>query len=302
MKLVLYDDYKPGLLKGDAVVDISDVTRAVAGKTGQDTIEGIINNFDSLRPALEGALAAGPSVPLSSIKLRAPVPRPGKIMCMSANYREGTSKEGLPIGIFITPSTAVLDPEGTAVLPEFEFTICHHEAELVAIIGKQGAKVPEERWNDYIFGYTCGVDVSARGEWAGYRSMAKSFDGFKPIGPCIVTKDEIPDANHLQVRLWVDGQLRQDYNTDDMSHRIPECVAHASKMMSIQPGDLLFLGTNHQGLGPLQDGETAEIEIERIGRIRFHISDPLKRSWPKGVDAAVGQRVRSMLESGTRSA
>ena len=291
MRIVLFDDHKPGLLKGDNVVDIS--SQAPMGRTGQETLVNIIESWDSLKPRLESYLAANDGVPAASVQLRAPVPKPGKIMCMAANYRENTDKPPLPISGFLVSPDAILDPGGTTTLPEYEFTICHHEAELVCVIGKKGKDIRQDEAMSYIFGYTAGVDVSARGAW-GY--LSKAYDGFKPIGPCIVTADEIPDPHALQVRLQVDGQLRQDYNTSDMGHHIPECFEYFSKIMTFFPGDLLFVGTNHQQLGPLQDGETCHMEIEKIGGFDFHIVDPSKRSWPKGIDASVGQNVRGRIE------
>jgi 2-keto-4-pentenoate hydratase/2-oxohepta-3-ene-1,7-dioic acid hydratase in catechol pathway len=291
MRIVLFDDYKPGLLKGDNVVDIS--SQVTLGRTGQETIVNIIEGWDALKPRLESYLAANDGVPASSVQLRAPVPKPGKIMCMAANYRENTDKPPLPINGFLVSPDAILDPGGTTVLPEYQFTICHHEAELVCVIGKKGKDIPEGEAMSYVFGYTAGVDVSARGAW-GY--LSKAYDGFKPIGPCIVTADEIPNPHALQVRLQVDGQPRQDYNTSDIGHPIPECFDYFSKIMTFFPGDLLFVGTNHQQLGPLQDGETCHMEIEKIGGFDFHIVDPYKRSWPKGIDASVGQNVRGRIE------
>jgi 2-keto-4-pentenoate hydratase/2-oxohepta-3-ene-1,7-dioic acid hydratase in catechol pathway len=213
---------------------------------------------------------------------------------MAANFREGTDK-ALPISGFLVSPEAVLDPGGTTVLPEYQFTICHHEAELVAIIGTKGKDISQADAENYIFGFTAGVDVSARGAWG---FLSKAYDGFKPIGPCVVTSDEIGDLSRLQVRLSVDGQPRQNYSISDIAHPLPECLEYFSKIMTVMPGDLLFLGTNHQGLGPLQDGEMCHIEIDIIGGFDFHVVDPYKRSWPKAIDPEVGRNVRQMLESG----
>ena len=291
MKIVLFDDHRPGLLKGENVVDISG--EVTLGRTGQETITNIIENWGALKPRLESYLAANSGVPLSRVRLRAPVPKPGKIMCMAANYRENTDKPALPINGFLVSPEAVMDPGGTTVLPPYDFTICHHEAELVAVIGKSGHNLSQAEAIDHVFGYTAGVDVSARGLWG---FLSKAFDGFKPIGPCIVTADEIGDPHKLQVRLSVDGQPRQDYNTADIGHPTAESLEWWSSIATILPGDLLFVGTNHQQLGPLQDGETAEMGIDKIGSFTFKISDPKKRSWPKGIDASVGQTVRSRIE------
>ena len=107
--------------------------------------------------------------------------------------------------------------------------------------------------------------MSARGEgrrtWKAGSWLGKSFDTFAPIGPCITTADEIPDPNNVIVRFWDDGQLRHNYNTDDMEHRVPELVEFASSIMTLNSGDLIACGTNHEGLGALQDGERVEIEV-----------------------------------------
>ena len=137
--------------------------------------------------------------------------------------------------------------------------------------------------------------------------MGKSFDTFAPLGPCIVTADEIVDPNDLQVRFWDDGQLRHDYNTNDMVHRVPELIAFASTIMTLKSGDIICCGTNHEGLGPLQDGESVEIEISGIGRMALQVEDPLKRTWDKGIymgeDSTNHAAIRAHLgdaESGRR--
>ncbi len=298
MKLVLYDDYRPGLLKGDAVVDISDVTRDVAGRDGQETMTGIIGNFESLRPVLERALSSGPEVPLSSVRLRAPLPKPGKIVCMGVSFREFTDQPGLPLLVFLKSPDAVLDPEGTVILPDIDFPICHHEAEMTVVMGKTAKNVSEAEAMDYVFGYTLGVDVSCRGPWGGNVFTGKSFDTFCPMGPCITTKDEVPNPHQLQVRFWVDGQPRHDYNMSDIARPIQRLVAYSSSLMTLHPGEPIMLGTNHQGIGPLQDGETAEMEIEGLGRLRFKVSDPKKRSWPKEIDKRMAELVKGAVMRG----
>ncbi|MBI4496965.1 MAG: fumarylacetoacetate hydrolase family protein, partial [Chloroflexi bacterium] len=162
------------------------------------------------------------------------------------------------------------------------------------VIGRYAKNVKAANAMDYVFGYAAFIDVSARGLGrTGMNSfIGKSFDTFAPIGPCIVTADEIPDPHKLHVQLWDDGQLRHDYNTDDMEHQIPALLEWATNVMGLNPGDFLACGTNHQGLGPMQDGERVEIEIERIGRFGVNVVDPLKRTWPKMVDVEAARRVR----------
>ena len=151
---------------------------------------------------------------------------------------------------------------------------------------------------DHIFGYCCIVDVSARGLGRGLDFIDKSPDTFCPMGPCIVTRDEIADAQKLSVRLWVNDQPRQDYNTDDMEHTVGELVAWASEVVTLRSGDILACGTNHGGLGPLQDGDVARIEIEGIGEMSFTIEDPQKRRWPDGIDGGMSGAVIRMRTTG----
>ena len=291
MKLVLFqaseqDKQLPGLLTERGVVDISGIVER--DHTPQLTMQRSIDRFDDLRPTLERQAAQGEALPLSSVRLRAPLPRPGKILCCIANYWEHAQREARPLNMFLKNPEAVVGPGDTIMLPEFtEPWIFMHEAELALVIKGPAKKISQANWRNAVFGYTCLIDVSARGEgrrtWKAGSWLGKSFDTFAPIGPCIVTADEVPEPNDLVVRFWNDGQLRHNYNTDDMEHRVPELVEFASTIMTLNSGDLIACGTNHEGLGALQDGETVEIEIERIGRMSLNVVDPLKRSWERGI-------------------
>ena len=289
MKIVRYDDDKVGLLNNGNVVDVSGVVPR--GGTPQLTIEGLITNFQSLKGALEQELDRGQRVPLGSVRLRAPVPRPGKIVCMGGNFGEFVGRKG-PLWGFLKSPEAVLDPGGTVVLSTADANIFHHEAELVAVIGRTASRVSKDGALANIFGYTCGCDVSGRFAPETRQQFGKSFDTFAPIGPCIVTADEIPDPHRVHVRMWVDGQVRHDYPMSDIAHSVEESLAWMSSMVTLKPGDLFFLGTNHQGIGPLQDGERAVIEIDGIGRLEFSVSDPLKRRWPKAIDEVSAKDLR----------
>jgi 2-keto-4-pentenoate hydratase/2-oxohepta-3-ene-1,7-dioic acid hydratase in catechol pathway len=136
---------------------------------------------------------------------------------------------------------------------------------------------------DYVFGYLNLIDGSARGlppSSNTYYQM-KSRDTFCPLGPLLVTADEIPDPHALQVRLWVNGVLKQDYSTSDMAHRIPECLEWITAIHTLEPGDVVTLGTNHGGLGAFQHGDVVEMETAGLGRLRIHVHDPLERTWER---------------------
>src|SRR6202023_1519124 len=162
------------------------------------------------------------------------------------------------------------------VLPDVPATIFEGEAEMAAIIGKRASNVKGADAMDYIFGYTHFIDGSARGNVFFHM---KSRDTFAPIGPYIVTADEIKDPQKLQIRLWTNGTLMQNFNTDDMGHKIPRCIEWLSSIHTLEPGDIVATGTNHRGLNPFMDGDKVEIEIEGLGRLRFNIQDDLKRKW-----------------------
>ena len=153
-------------------------------------------------------------MPLSSVKLRPPLPRPGNIVCMAVNYMEdGTRKEPAPLNAFHKAPTAIIGTGETMVLPDVPATIFEGEAELALVIGKRASHVSAASAMGHVFGYLNFIDGSARGLPPVSFFAQKSRDTFAPIGPCIVTADEIPDPHRLQVRLWVNGELKQNFNT-----------------------------------------------------------------------------------------
>ena len=289
MKLALFQkdaEVVPGIITERGIVEIGDLVRRAG--TPQQTMTGIIDNFERLRATFERRAKEGDAVALDKVQLRPPLPRPGKILACIANYWEHGALAARPLNMFLKNPDAVIGPGDTIVLPQFsEPWIFMHEAELALVIKGPAKLVKAKDWESAVFGYTGMIDVSARGEgrrtWKAGSWLGKSFDTFAPLGPCIATRDEIANPNDVLVRFWVDGQLRHNYNTDDMEHRVPELVAWATARVSLRSGDLMACGTNHEGLGPLQDGETVDFEIHGIGRMRLHVRDPLKRSWDKGI-------------------
>ena len=291
MRLVLFEAATgggtlPGVLTERGVVSIAGAVRA--GHTPQATMQGVIDDFDALRPALERLAREGQARPLAEVRLRPPLPRPGKILACIANYWEHGALEARALNMFLKNPDAVIGPGDTIVLPELtEPWIFMHEAELALVMKGPAKNVKQADWRRAVFGYTGLIDVSARGEgrrtWKAGSWLGKSFDTFAPIGPCIATIDEIANPNDVHVQFWVDGQLRHNYNTDDMEHLVPELVEFATGIMTLNSGDLIACGTNHEGLGPLQDGEVVDFEIHGIGRMRLSVRDPLKRTWERGI-------------------
>jgi 2-keto-4-pentenoate hydratase/2-oxohepta-3-ene-1,7-dioic acid hydratase in catechol pathway len=294
MKLVLFNDYRLGVLKGERVVDAMAALRGFRFHHPQEIMETVITRWEELRPRIERAVEGKEGVPVEGVRLRPPLPRPGQIICAARNYLEFGQRPPAELDAFIKSSTCVIGPGDTIHLPPANATVFHHEAELAFVIGKRATKIDKASAMDYIFGYVNFIDVSARGFMPEGRPsfyLMKSWDTFGPMGPALVTKDEIPDPHNLQVRLWVNEELRQDYPTSDMAHKIPEFLEFCSSVTTLLPGDVVATGTNHQGIGALQDGDVVRMEIEGLGTLVVKVEDPLKRSWPRGIDREFAQRV-----------
>jgi len=169
------------------------------------------------------------------------------------------------------------------VLTDVPATVFEGEAELAIVIGKRASNVKAADAMSHVFGYTNFIDGSARSLLPPGNTFyqVKSRETFAPIGPWIVTADEIADPQKLQIRLWVNGTLKQDFNTDDMAHKIPRCIEWVNAIHTLEPGDILATGTNHRGLNAFHDGDVVELETEGLGRLRIHVRDDLKRTWSR---------------------
>lgn len=206
------------------------------------------------------------------------VPNPGKIVCIGLNYLQHAIESGMappaePV-LFSKFNNAVAAPGEVVPLPEGAREY-DYEAELVAVIGRRARHVPEAEALGHVLGYCNGNDVSARdlqmrsGQWL----LGKTLDGFLPLGPQLVTADEVADPQDLQVRCWVDGDLRQDSNTSDMIFSVAACISYISRHFTLEPGDIISTGTPEGVvLGrPQQDwlvpGDTVMVEIEGLGRL-----------------------------------
>lgn len=284
MKILFFDDFKLGVLKGDTVVEVSQVVKDIPHTGPHNLISGLIERFTDYRSALEKAVAAGAGVALKGVRIRPPLPKPVNIDCMAVNYMEdGTRNEPAPINAFHKSPNSIVGDGDTMILPDVPAPIFEGEAELALVIGKRADNVPAAQAMEYIFGYMNFIDGSARGLPPAGNTFyqMKSRATFAPTGPFIVTADEITDPHNLQVRLWNNGVLMQNYHTSDMAHKIPRCIEWVSSIHPMEPGDVLALGTNHRGLNPFQDGDAIEIETEPLGRLHVKVRDELKRTWAR---------------------
>ena len=256
MKLMYFNDFRLGVVKGENVVDVMPVVQKLMHTGPHDLINALIENFDVWRPKLEDAVAKEAGVPISSVRIRPPLLRPATIDCMAVNYMEDATREApAPINAFNKAPSA--------------------------IIGKRATNVKAADAMPYIFGYMCFIDGSARGlpPPSNVFFQMKSRDTFAPIGPYIVTADEIPDPHNLQITLKVNGEIKQNFNTSDMAHKIPRCIEWISSIHTLEPGDILATGTNHRGLSGFQDGDKIELEVEKCGKLTINVKDDLKRTW-----------------------
>jgi 2-keto-4-pentenoate hydratase/2-oxohepta-3-ene-1,7-dioic acid hydratase in catechol pathway len=219
--------------------------------------------------------------PATSVKLLAPIPDPQKVICIGLNYRDHAAESGAPIPkepvLFSKFATAILGPGEAIRLPAVSQQV-DYEAELVLVIGKKGRHVRAADALEYLAGCTIGHDVSAR-DWQLHKDgkqwlAGKTFDTFAPIGPTLVTLDELGDPHQLAIRLRLNGQTMQDSNTRQMIFKASELLAYISQVVTLEPGDLIFTGTP-PGVGLarkppvfLKDGDVVEVEIEKLGVLR----------------------------------
>ena len=284
MKLAFFDDFKLGVVTGDKVVDVSDVVKDIPRMGPQDVMRGVIEKFDQLKGKLADAAAKGQGKPVSQVKFRAPLPKPENIICMAVNYMEdGTLPEPAPINAFMKSPSSIIGDGDTMVLPDMAASVFEGEAEFAVVIGKKASHVKAKDAMKYVFGYTNFIDGSARGVVPPNNVFyqMKSRDTFAPIGPYIVTADEIPDPHKLQLKLSVNGTVMQNFSTSDMAHKIPRCIEWVSSIHALEPGDILATGTNHRGLNPFHDGDKVELEIEKLGKLTIKVRDDLKRTWAR---------------------
>ena len=242
---------------------------------------GSDKSMTMLRLIFFGAVPApvGESYDLSAVTLLAPIPRPPKFICVGLNYRDHALESKMEIPkvptIFSKFPSAVIAPGESIVLPK-NSTQPDYEAEFAFVIGRGGRHIPAERWQEHVFGYTIINDVSARDfqmattQWL----MGKTFDTFAPMGPHIVSADEIPDPHALDISLSINGEVLQHSNTRELIFKIPELVAYLSSVVTLEPGDVVSTGTP-AGVGVarkpqrfLRAGDDVVVRVESIGELR----------------------------------
>jgi 2-keto-4-pentenoate hydratase/2-oxohepta-3-ene-1,7-dioic acid hydratase in catechol pathway len=262
---------RPGVLLGDIVADIS----GAGFKDIVEVIQGGAEALDRVQRWVSGAT----TLPLKSVRLHAPIPRPPKLICVGLNYRDHAEESKMEIPkvptIFSKFSSCVIGPGDQIVLPK-NSAQPDYEAEFAFVIGKRGRHVVGDAWREYVFGYTNLNDVSARDfqmattQWL----MGKTFDTFAPMGPYLVSADEIDDPHALDIRMTINGEVLQNSNTRNLIFRIPDLVAYLSSAFTLEPGDVVSTGTPG-GVGfarkpPrfLRAGDECVVEVAGLGQLR----------------------------------
>ena len=282
MKLAFFNDYQLGVITDDGIVDLSDALSGLSYHTPQELIKTVIEDFDSLGATIADAAENGEAIALDSVSFKASVPRPGQLVCLAGNYIEPDSPSRGDFNAFLKSPTGIIATKDTVELPEADVTVFHFEPELAIVIGKTAKHLSTDNALDCVFGYTQFIDVSARGLPGGF-FLGKSWHTFAPMGPAIVTADEVGDANALGVQLWINDGLQHDFTTNSMARFIPELLAEVTNVVTLEPGDVVSTGTHHEALTAIGDGDTVRLSIEGFGpELTVSVSDPLKRTTWRG--------------------
>lgn len=277
MKLISFTagtETEIGVVENESVLPVTRLAPRIAA----DMIDLIAHWPERQAEVRRLAASQAPRLPLTTLRLLAPVPRPRKILAIGLNYRDHIEEANLGIPTdqiwFTKPQTAAAGPYEPIPLPQVS-DCTDYEAELVAVIGCGGRHIARADAAGAVFGFCCGNDVSVR-DWQTATSqwtLGKGFDGHAPFGPWITTADEVADPHALGIRSFVNGELRQNSNTRHLVFTVWDQIAHVSQVMTLEPGDVIFTGTpGGVGLGfkpprYLADGDAVRIEIDGLGSL-----------------------------------
>lgn len=291
MKIATFDEHRIGIVDDAVVYEITHVLPDFLHEIPQQRVNWLIRHWDSFRERVAAYRVEGRARDLAGVRLLAANPAPQHVFAAPANYRKHIGELGSRVvtpggrtareqGFFLKAPGSLVGASGCIELPRGSERRFDHESELAVIIGREARDVPRERALEHVFGYACLVDATMRiekGVAEEERSMRKSFETFTPLGPWIVTADELDSPEALSNRLWVNGELRQNANTRDMVVGIAELIELVSSVLTLQPGDVLATGTP-EGVGPIRPGDELRIEIEHVGSMTLPVRERALRS------------------------
>ena len=277
MKICRFDDDRIGLVQEDkSVLDVTGALNVLPlMKWPVPLGDAFILNLESITSEMQHLAPDAPSISLSDITLKSPVANPSKIIGAPINYQkhidESVTDDGIvssrPIshisdwGMFLKANSALVG-SGEGVALRFTEARNDHEMELAVIIGKKGTNIPIEEARSYIAGYAIGLDMTTRGKEL--QSFRKSADTYAVLGPWLVTADEIPDPNNLDLKISVNGEIRQNSNTQELVYNVEKLIEYTSKRYTLYPGDIIMTGTP-DGVGPVEPGDVMTCELEGVG-------------------------------------
>ncbi|GAA4412857.1 hypothetical protein GCM10011450_24430 [Advenella faeciporci] len=273
MKLARFNEGRIGLVLGNEVADLTKVLEVDTAEWPSMGLLRVIANIEKYQPVIEEALKNAPRYSLDDIKLVTPIPWPNKVIAFPVNYHDHGQEmqadyRATHQGFFLKPNSSLSGAGEPVVLPSVNNREVHHECELGIVIGKGGKDIPAENWKDHIFGYACLLDMVVRGREE--RVARKAYDTFCPVGPWITTADEVTDPCNLEMKLWVNGELRQHANTRDLVLDIPGMIEMASAVMTLYPGDIIATGTP-AGVGQVKAGDIIRIAIDDLGEMNIPV-------------------------------
>lgn len=290
MKLAVFDEYRLGVVVDDQVFDVTAVVPKALDALPQQRMNWLIGHWEEVREQVHAVLLDTLSHPLSAVRLLPASPHPSHVFAAPANYRKHVGELGVRSvskgrtareqGFFLKAPGSLVGAGSRIVLPHGSERRFDHESELAVIIGKQARNVPRAEALQYVFGYSCLIDATMRiepGVAEEERSMRKSFATFTPLGPYLVTADEVVDPQNLSNRLWVNDVLKQDANTQDMIVDIAELIELISSVLTLNPGDVIATGTP-EGVGPFAPGDRVRIAIESIGDMALEVTQASSRA------------------------
>jgi 2-keto-4-pentenoate hydratase/2-oxohepta-3-ene-1,7-dioic acid hydratase in catechol pathway len=279
MKVTRFNGGKIGVVEDDQIFDVTRACGVEASEWPPVGMVRVIAEWQKLLPEIEAAVRSGTGTPLSSVSLETPIPWPNKLLALPSNFHDHHEEMasrpdatgGLAAGesgFFMKANSSMIGASEAIALPTRPGREFHHECEMAIIINQRARHVPVEEALDFVFGYACLIDVTLRGREE--RVMRKSYDTFCPVGPWITTADEVGDPFDLNMRLWVNGELRQHSWPKMMIVGIREAIAMCSSVTTLEPGDIIASGTM-AGVGPLQPGDEVVIEIDRVGKMTLPV-------------------------------
>jgi 2-keto-4-pentenoate hydratase/2-oxohepta-3-ene-1,7-dioic acid hydratase in catechol pathway len=260
----------PGVLVGEEIVDLTGM--------GYPDVLSVIEAGEKALSEIAAKLDKAPRYPLASVKLQAPL-RPPRIFCIGLNYARHAAESKMAVQkvptVFMKLTSSVIGPDTPVILPKIS-SQPDYEAEFAVVIGKPGYQIPASDWKKHVFGYTIVNDVSARdiqlatSQW----TLGKSFPTFTPLGPSVVTADEVADPHALSISLTINGETLQSSNTSDLIFKLPELIEHISHLTPFEAGDVISTGTPEGvGLGRtpqrwIKPNEEMVVTIEKLGSLR----------------------------------